>query len=100
MGTRPSALEEKEKKIEETNLNFGLVNVNEEISDFKRGKRTEIGVGILLLILVLFCIRDMINRCKQQRLTKAAASKLMGNHHHHRLSPNNLKIAMLSENLR
>ena len=55
MGPRQSTPAEKETyKVEETNVNLGLVNVNEETFNLKRVTRTEIGIGILVLVRVLF----------------------------------------------
>ena len=55
MGPRQSTPAEKETyKVEETNANLGLFNVNEETFNLKRVTRTEIGIGILVLVRVLF----------------------------------------------
>ena len=55
MGPRQSAPEQKERNnIEETNLNLGLVKINEETFNFERVTRIEMRVGIIVLILVLF----------------------------------------------
>ena len=55
-------------------MNFGLVDVNEETFNFKRVTRTEMEIGIIVLILVLFSIRYLIKRCVKGRLKKAAAN--------------------------
>ena len=79
MGPRLSleAPEQKEtNKIQETNLNLGLVNANEEPFSFKRVNRIEIGVSIIILILYQILGQKMQKEMTEEESPKAMSNKL------------------------
>ena len=75
MGPRHSQLDHEGRgevttKIEENNLNVGLLNFQEESFNLKPEHRIELGVIFIIMILIIFSTRIWMKRCCKKQKQK------------------------------